>query len=293
MSGLVEIRSRLNDFIESELQLESIHSPRLVEAMRYSVLGGGKRLRGCLVCATATSLGSTLQSSLAAAAAVEYIHAYSLVHDDLPDMDDSDTRRGKPSCHVAFGSAIAILVGDALQPLAFSTIAECKELAEWQRVACVAILGEASGWNCMVGGQAMDMESEGKAIEDTAVLATLNDAKTGALFRACTELGATVAGYKQDSSVFGQLSKFGGRLGAAFQITDDVLDATGSLKGLGKPAGADLAAGKRNFVSHLGILGAKNRANTILKDALDVLQELRLEESMLAEIANQSVNRTA
>lgn len=293
MSGLIEIRSRLNDYIESELELESIHSPRLVEAMRYSVLGGGKRLRGCLVCATATSLGSTLQQSLATAAAVEYIHAYSLVHDDLPDMDDADTRRGKPSCHVSFGSAFAILVGDALQPLAFSAIAGCEELSEWQRVACVAILGDASGWNCMVGGQAMDIESEGRAIEDAAVLATLNDAKTGALFRACTELGATIAGYKQDSSVFCLMSKFGRRLGAAFQIADDVLDATGSTEGLGKPAGADLVAGKRNFVSYLGILGAKEKANTILKEALAVLQELKLEDSILAEIADLSVNRTA
>ena len=293
MSGLVEIRSKLNEYIESQLQLESIHSPRLVEGMGYSVLGGGKRLRGCLVCATATSLGSTLQQALATAAAVEYIHAYSLVHDDLPDMDDSDTRRGKPSCHVAFGSAMAILVGDALQPLAFSTIANCEELSDWQRVACVAILGDASGWNCMVGGQAMDMESEGKTIENATDLAILNDAKTGALFRACSELGATVAGYKRDSSVFRLMSNFGRRLGAAFQITDDVLDATGTTEDLGKPAGADLIAEKRNFVSHLGIQGAKDKANTILKDALAVLQELRLEDSLLAEIADLSVNRSA
>lgn len=293
MSSLIEIRSRLNEYIESELQLESMHSPRLVEGMRYAVLGGGKRLRGSLICATAASLGSTLEQSLATAAAVEYIHAYSLVHDDLPDMDDADTRRGKPSCHVAFGSTIAILVGDALQPLAFSTIAKCAKLADWQRVSCIAILGEASGWNNMVGGQAMDMESEGQSIEDERTLVILNDAKTGALFRACTELGATIAGYKQDSKVFRRLSEFGALLGAAFQIADDILDATGSTEDLGKPAGADLVAGKRNFVSHLGIQGARNKANRVLKDALAVLQELRLQDSMLAEIADLSVNRTA
>ena len=293
MNSLTEIRSRLNEYIESELQLESIHSPRLVEGIRYSVLGGGKRLRGCLVCAAATSLGSTLRQSLATAAAVEYIHAYSLVHDDLPDMDDADTRRGKPSCHVAFGSATAILVGDALQPLAFSTIAECDELADWQKVSCVAILSDASGWNNMVGGQAMDMEAEGQSIEDEQTLTMLNDAKTGALFRACTELGATVAGYKPDSRVFRLMSKFGRRLGAAFQITDDVLDATGSTEELGKPAGADLVAGKRNFVSFLGVQGAKNKASAILEDAMGVLLQLNLGDSLLVEIADLSVNRTA
>lgn len=293
MLDLSQIRLELNEYIESDLQFESIHSSRLVEAMRYAVLGGGKRLRGCLVCATATSLGSSLQTALPAAASVEYMHAYSLVHDDLPDMDDADMRRGKPSCHNAFGSALAILTGDALQSLAFTSIANCTELTSSQRASCVASLGDASGWNNMVGGQAMDMELEGRLIEDEKVLVTLNDAKTGALFRACTELGALVAGHEQESKAFGLLSKFGRWLGAAFQITDDVLDVTSSLAELGKPIGADNAAGKHNFVSHLGVEGARNKATAMLANALSILEEMNLQGSALAEIAQISINRTS
>ncbi|MCY3884757.1 MAG: polyprenyl synthetase family protein [Gammaproteobacteria bacterium] len=287
------IRSRLNEYIELDLQIESIHSPRLVEAMRYAVLGGGKRLRGCLVCATATGLGSALQTALPVAASVEYIHAYSLVHDDLPDMDDAEMRRGKPSCHKAFGPTMAILTGDALQALAFSSVATCNDLTDSQRVSCIAILGDASGWKNMVGGQAMDMELEGKEIDEEEVLSKLNDAKTGALFRACTELGAILAGQEQESKHFRLLSKFGRRLGAAFQITDDVLDVTASADELGKPIAADVASGKHNLVSHLGVEGARNKASKMLANALTILEELRLQSSVLAEIANLSVNRAS
>lgn len=293
MIGWREIRSRLNEYIESDLQIESAHSPRLVEAIRYSVLGGGKRLRGCLVCAAATSLGAPLPPALSVAAALEYIHAYSLVHDDLPEMDDAAMRRGKPSCHVAFGSAMAVLVGDALQPLAFSTVANCKNLADWQKVSCIKALSNASGWNNMVGGQAMDVELAGTTVEDDEILATLNDAKTGALFRSSTEMGVIVAGHNEKSKEFRLLSEFGGRIGAAFQITDDILDATGTLMELGKPVGADSNADKRNFVSQLGVRGAQEKVGAMLENALALLDELRLRDSTLAEIANLSVNRNS
>lgn len=293
MPNLNQIRSKLNEYVESDLQIESIHSPRLVEAMRYAVLGGGKRLRGCLVCATALDLGSSLQTALPVGASVEYMHAYSLVHDDLPDMDNAAMRRGKPSCHKAFGSTLAILTGDALQSLAFTSVATRNDLTDSQRVSCIAILGDASGWSNMVGGQAMDMELEGRLINDEKVLVRLNDAKTGALFRACTELGAIVAGYGQESRHFRSLSEFGRRLGAAFQITDDLLDVTANSVELGKPSGADTAAGKYNFVSQLGVDGARKKASNMLSNALAILEELSLQSSVLAEIADLSVNRSS
>ena len=285
------IRSRLNEFLDDDLKLDSIHSPRLVEGMRYAVLGGGKRLRGCFVCATTLSLDGTLDWALAPAAAVEYMHAYSLVHDDLPDMDDSPLRRGKPSCHAEFGASTAILVGDALQSLAYSTIANCTHLDPEQRVVALQILSDSSGWEHMVGGQALDMELEHRTVDNASVLDVLNDAKTGALFRACAGIGAVVAGYDRNSIEFQSLVSFAKNVGAAFQITDDVLDATRHSDDLGKPTGADASAGKNNYVSYIGVEGARRKAEELLDSALSLLAHLRLKESTLAELAALCVNR--
>ena len=292
MTELANIRSCLNQYLESDLAIESDLSAELVSAMRYAVLGGGKRLRGCLVCATSSSLSAPWEKACAPAAAVEYMHAYSLVHDDLPHMDDAELRRGQPSCHVAFGETVAILAGDALQALAFSAIADCEELTHEQRSISLSILAQSSGWMNMVGGQALDMKLEGQQVDDTSVLDALNGAKTGALFRACSEIGSVVAGYKPNSREFELMSRFAGAVGLAFQITDDVLDASQSEQELGKPTGADAQSGKCNYVTLLGLDVARDRSHELLGEALTILEELGLGRSVLAEIAGLCVNRS-
>ena len=290
MDELDRLRERLDSFIESDLDLTSIHSPQLVEAMRYSVLGG-KRLRGCLVCAAATALGANLDLVLSPAAAVEYLHAYSLIHDDLPDMDDSDLRRGKPSCHAKFGPGMAILAGDALQSLAFSTIADAEGLSSEERSACVSILANAAGWQHMVGGQAMDLALENVVDVDEEQIQTLHRAKTGALFRACAEIGSIVAGYDQESEEFELLGQFALRIGTSFQIVDDLLDVTQTTEQTGKPTGLDVVGGKRTYVSVLGKTASKTRAQNLLQEASNLLERLPLESSTLLDIADRCVKR--
>ncbi len=292
MIGLQAIRRRVNDFLESDLSFESKHSTQLSAGMKYAVLNGGKRLRGSMVCASAIGLNGSLEAALGPAAAVEYLHAYSLVHDDLPDMDDASMRRGKPSCHAAFGTTTAILVGDALQSLAYETLAKCRELSSQQRVDALKVLMEAGGWANMVGGQAMDMELENRTVADSSTLDVLNDAKTGALFRASAEIGSVVAGFDPATAEFQSLSEFAGFVGAAFQITDDILDATQHSDILGKPAQADGTAGKLNYVTYIGVEGAQIKAKKLLDNAFEVLERMDMRDSILAEIANLCVNRS-
>lgn len=292
MIGLQAIRQRVNDYLELDLSFESKHSTQLSDGMKYAVLNGGKRLRGSMVCASAIGLNGSLEAALGPAAAVEYLHAYSLVHDDLPDMDNASLRRGKPSCHAAFGTTTAILVGDALQSLAYETLAKCGELSSQQRVNALQALLDAGGWANMVGGQAMDMELENRTIADSSTLDVLNDAKTGALFRASAEIGSVVAGFNPATSEYRSLSEFAGFVGAAFQITDDILDATQHSDVLGKPAQADGTAGKLNYVTHIGVERAQAKAAKLLGNAFDVLDRMDLQESTLAEIANLCVNRS-
>ena len=292
MIGLQTIRQRLNDYLQSDLSFDSRHSTQLSDGMKYAVLNGGKRLRGSMVCASAIGLNESLEAALRPAAAVEYLHAYSLVHDDLPDMDDASIRRGKPSCHAAFGTTTAILVGDALQSLAYETLAKCGELTSQQRVHALQVLLEAGGWANMVGGQAMDMELENRTVADSSTLDVLNDAKTGALFRASAEIGSVVAGFDPATTEFQSLSEFAGFVGAAFQITDDILDATQRSDILGKPAQADGTAGKLNYVTHIGVEGAQIKAKKLLDNAFEVLERMDMRDSILAEIANLCVNRS-
>ena len=291
MSDVELIRRQVEADLASRLQLSSIHSTALVEAMQYSVCGTAKRLRAVLVCATAMGLGNTLTKALAPAASIEFIHAYSLVHDDLPDMDDAATRRGRPSCHKQFSNMIAILTGDALQTLAFSTILDANELSVQQRLDCASILADASGWRNMVGGQAMDMEMMQQAVDNLDQLFTMNMGKTGALFRAAVEMGAIVAGLRRDSLSFGTISKFGTKIGIAFQLTDDLLDATIASEQLGKPAGADLLAGKKNAVAFLGIDGTKDQAAKYLAEAFEHLEALDGDLGLLKDLANLCVHR--
>ncbi|MXZ55980.1 MAG: polyprenyl synthetase family protein [Gammaproteobacteria bacterium] len=291
MYDLDHIRHLVELDLEARLQLTSEHSSALVEAMKYSVCGTAKRVRAVLVCAASVGFGAEINTALPPAAAIELIHAYSLVHDDLPDMDDSDTRRGQPSCHKQFGSTIAILAGDALQTLAFSTILDAAELTEQQRTDCAAVLANASGWRYMVGGQAMDMELMHRAIHDLDQLFTMHEGKTGALFRAALEMGAIVAGFSRESEQFGTMSEAGTKIGIAFQLTDDYLDATAENEQLGKPAGADSLAGKKNAVAFLGTEETRNRAIQYLNEAVEILKSVDADMTLVQRLAEECVHR--
>lgn len=228
----------------------------LVRAMRYALLGGGKRLRAALVYAAAQDFGVTRAQADGAACAVEAIHAYSLIHDDLPAMDDDDLRRGKPSCHKAYGEAAAILAGDALNTLAFAWLADGVLPAAVQ-LAQIRILARAAGQHGMAGGQSLDMQHTGKPA-DLATLQTIHRGKTGALLTACLHLGALPApDYAAHAPT---LDNIGAHLGLLYQIGDDILDATADSATLGKTAGKDAAQEKTTYISLLGLENSRAQA---------------------------------
>jgi len=240
---------------------------RLMEAMRYSTLGGGKRLRAFLVIETARALGRSDAGPVRAAAAVECLHAYSLIHDDLPAMDDDDLRRGRPTAHKAFDEATAILAGDALQTMAFEILADpATDRSAETRVALCASLARASGAAGMVGGQALDLAAETAAVPlSTGAIELLQAMKTGALLRFSVEAGARLGG--ASGAAADALSRYGSVLGAAFQIADDLLDAEGDTATLGKRAGKDAERGKGTLVAALGIDGARERLAALVAEA--------------------------
>ncbi len=262
---------------------------RLIEAMRYATLGGGKRLRGFLVTECASLFGAAEEGALRTAAAVEMLHAYSLVHDDLPAMDDDDLRRGQPSTHVRFDEATAILAGDALQTLAFETIAEPRTHVDAAvRIALVSALALASGSAGMVAGQMIDMEGEGRQLA-LAEVERLHALKTGRLIRYSAEAGAILGG--AEALPRAQLAAYGRDLGAAFQVADDVLDATASAAELGKTAGKDQEAGKSTFVALLGIEGARDAAQTLADGAIGHLASFGSGADRLRALARYVVER--
>ena len=290
-SRLDGIRAELDEYLRQNLNFRSIHSTQLVDAMRYAVLGGGKRIRGTLVVATAQCLGSDQEMALPAAASVEYMHAYSLVHDDLPDMDNAALRRGQASCHVAFGTTTAILAGDALQSLAFSSIADATTIDESKKAKCISALARAAGWRFMVGGQAMDMELQGAEAGRLSEVRSLAQAKTAALFRACVEMGGVIGGLDEASSEYRMLCEFGFTIGEAFQVVDDCLDATQSPERIGKPAQVDRLANKTNYVSVLGLEEARTFASKLFDTSMELLKRMNLDLNLLEEIAQQCIER--
>ncbi len=265
-------------------------APRLQEAMRYSVLGGGKRLRPLLVYITGDALGAQPSDLDAPAAAVELIHAYSLIHDDLPAMDDDDLRRGQPTCHRAFGEGTAILAGDALQALAFAVLAsQTNALADATRVRMLTVLADAIGLAGMAGGQAIDLEAAGGA-SDPARIELMHRRKTGALIRASVELGALAAGTRDDAAL-AALRLYGDEIGLAFQIQDDILDVTGDTELLGKRAGADAARGKPNYPSVFGLSRTRELALEHRDRALGALGGLGQAAAPLGALAYYVVDR--
>ena len=286
--------ARWRDRIESQLDA-ALPSPaeapqRLHQAMRHSVLGGGKRMRPLLVYAAGQVFGAPLDRLDAAAMAVELIHAYSLVHDDLPAMDDDALRRGKPTTHIAFDEATAILAGDALQTRAFGLLADAP-LPAALRVACLQTLAHASGAAGMCGGQALDIDATGQQ-QSLAALTRMHALKTGALIRAAVQLGAR-CGRALDERETQALDRYARAAGLAFQVVDDVLDVEGSAATLGKTAGKDAAQHKATFVTLLGVAEARRHARALHDEAVTALAAFGGAGRRLSEIADWIALRTA
>lgn len=267
---------------------------RLHAAMRHAVLGGGKRVRPLLVHAAGALNDAPAEPLTRAACAVELIHAYSLVHDDLPSMDDDTLRRGKPTCHIAFDEATALLAGDALQTQAFFVLSHFPpETAPEPRrqLRMIALLAEASGSLGMAGGQAIDLGSVGKSLEQPE-LELMHAMKTGALIRAAILLGA-LCGTPLSAEEEERLDRFAKRAGLLFQVVDDILDATASTDTLGKTAGKDKAFAKPTYVSLLGLSGARDYAEDLRRDALAALHGFAARARRLTELADFICHRNS
>ena len=281
-------QQRIEGVLASLLPGDTAPSPRLASAMRYATLGGGKRVRPLLAYAASELTGAQPAQADASAAAVELIHAYSLIHDDLPCMDDDSLRRGKPTCHVAYDVPTALLAGDALQSLAFSVLGGSARPVVGD--ACV-LLAEAAGYAGMAGGQQLDLDATGKA-PDIASLTQLHSLKTGALIRAAVQLGAR-CGRRVTDDEARALDRYARAAGLAFQVIDDVLDVEGSSASLGKTAGKDAAQNKATFVALLGVDGARRHAGSLHGDAVEALAPFGGAARRLSELLDWIVLRTS
>lgn len=256
---LSEINKRLDELLTKSTYGDDI----VCDAMRYSVENGGKRIRPVLVLEACNICGGNIEDAVDVACALEMIHTYSLIHDDLPCMDDDNMRRGKPSCHIKFGEEYALLAGDGLLTYAFEVIASAKLSAD-KIVKAVKCLSGNSGFNGMIGGQVVDLRSEGKQIEYDR-LQTMHSLKTGALIRCAVELGCICA--DADAEKTEKLISYADKLGLAFQIVDDILDVIGDEKELGKPIGSDSECNKTTYVTLFGLEKAKEMAEAITAEA--------------------------
>lgn len=259
--------------LDRYVSTQRCNNDHVLEAMRYSVLGGGKRIRALLVLNFNRILGGAANDAMEFAAAIEMMHAYSLIHDDLPCMDDDDLRRGKPSCHVAFGEAIALLAGDALQTLAFETLARNTSLEPAQVLQAVRELAAAAGSRGMVGGQTVDIEGTAQTAEQLTGMCMM---KTGALIKCAVRLGCLSVG--ADEASMAQADIYADAIGLAFQIRDDILDVIGSTEELGKPVGSDAEQQKATFATVLGTERAQSLAEKLTRTALDALKQLNVAE---------------
>jgi farnesyl diphosphate synthase len=286
-----QVQGRVEQALDGFLPPAGSVPHKLHEAMRYTVLGGGKRVRPLLVYASGALVGADDAALARAACAVEMIHAYSLVHDDMPCMDDDDLRRGKPTVHVAYDEATALLVGDALQSQAFHVLAEAGGVPPARLVAMLRLLAEASGSAGMCGGQAIDLDSVGVALT-LEQLEQMHQLKTGALLRASVLLGA-LAGRDLDPGETGALAAYSTAIGLAFQVVDDVLDATADSATLGKTAGKDAADNKPTYVSILGLEPSRALAEQLRRRAHDALAPFGEQALRLRELADLIVQRKA
>ncbi|WP_284395330.1 polyprenyl synthetase family protein [Dyella lipolytica] len=277
--------ARAEHALGEALPSEDLPPIELHRAMRYAVLGGGKRLRPLLTYATGHALGNDGPELDAPACAVELIHAYSLVHDDLPAMDDDAMRRGRPTCHIVFGEAMAILAGDALQALAFEILARGNRA---RGMDMLSTLGHACGAEGMAGGQALDLTAVGRSLTVTE-LEHMHACKTGALIRASVQLGALTAG--ADAQAIEGLNRYATAVGLAFQVRDDILDVEGESAVIGKTAGKDAAAGKPTFPSIIGLDASRARLAELIDTALGAIAPFGERGVLLRELAHYAANR--
>jgi len=290
---VASLQDRIEAVLDRALALPDAASARLRDAMRYSALGGGKRLRPVLVYATGSALGASLEALDAPAAAVELIHVYSLIHDDLPAMDDDDLRRGRPTCHRAFDEPTALLAGDALQAHAFEVLShplpgDPTHLVGRQ-IAMIRVLAAAIGTSGMAGGQAIDLESIGHAL-DVPTMENMHRRKTGALIRASVLLGAIAAGVDSGDR-YEALARFGAEIGLAFQIQDDILDVEGHAAKLGKTPGSDAARTKPTYATRVGLTASRQLAHAAHDRAVAALDPLGAATDVLVQLAHYVVRR--
>ncbi len=281
----------IDSTLDSWLPSTSVQPERLNSALRYSTLSGGKRIRPTLVFATAEAFGLRKEQALAAACSVELIHAYSLIHDDLPAMDDDDLRRGQATCHIKYDEATAILAGDALQALAFEILCQKGDHSPQSPIHMIRTLSIASGTQGMVGGQAIDLEAVGQQLSLEA-LEKMHNYKTGALIEASIILGAQSA-ISPDTNTLNNLKCYAQSIGLAFQVQDDILDITSNTEILGKTQGSDIARNKPTYPALLGLEGAKKKAQELHKTALNALSKLSdIDTTRLAQISEFIISRS-
>lgn len=285
-------RSRANQALDQRLPAADLHPGDLHQAMRYAVLGGGKRIRPVLVYSAGAAVGAMLEALDGPACAVEFIHAYSLIHDDLPAMDNDELRHGRPTCHRAFGEALAILAGDALQALAFQVLSQDPAMISDSviRMRMLGLLAQAAGSRGLVGGQAIDLAAVGRDDLTLAELENMHIHKTGALIRASVLLGA-FSRPEAESTVLERLDRYAKCIGLAFQIRDDILDVVGDTATLGKTQGADRALNKPTYPALLGLDGAREHARALHQEALASLESLGSEADPLRWLATYIVER--
>lgn len=286
-----DVQQHVNTRLEIIISALTDHAPALKAAMRYSLLNGGKRMRPFLVYAVGEMLGAKSSELDHSALAVECIHSYSLIHDDLPAMDDDDLRRGKPTCHIAFDEATAILAGDALQTLAFDIIAHANlgDQSADKQVKLMQLLSTASGYTGMCGGQAMDLAATNQIISREK-LQLLHELKTGALIKVAVMMAATLAPNINDAT-WQQLIQYSQALGLAFQVQDDILDVVGDSNILGKPQGSDQAQNKSTYPALLGLQGAKDYLAELHQQALHALDALPYNTELLRLFTDFNVQR--
>lgn len=288
--------SQIKQHVDAQLLhlLEDYESTafRLKEAMQYSLLNGGKRMRPVLAFLLADLLDVNRSDVIHCAMAIECVHAYSLIHDDLPAMDNDDLRRGKPTNHIKYDEATAILAGDALQTLAFEILANCElsDYANSKRIELIKLLAQASGLKGMCAGQSIDLESTNQSIS-IETLTDMHELKTGALLKASILMPAALAP-KINEQQISALAEFADKIGLAFQVQDDILDVISDSKTLGKPQGSDASLNKSTYVSHLGVEGAQEFLHKLHEQALQALDSLPYNTHTLKDFTDYLVNRT-
>jgi ispA protein len=287
---LKDIQARINQFLEEQLNQVDTQPAPLADAMKYALLLGGKRIRPFLVYATGRMLGASMNQLDYVAAAIEAVHAYSLIHDDLPAMDNDSLRRGEPTCHIAFDEATAILAGDALQAFAFETLTNATALSAEQKVRLVHALSHAAGAQGMCLGQSLDLISEHKSVSLTE-LERIHNSKTAALLSAALIMGFICSPRYSDKQLEQQLARYGAAIGLAFQVQDDILDIEGESSVLGKTVGADLASDKSTYPKLLGLDGAKQKAQDLYQIALSELDRIPFNSVALRALAEFIIHR--